>query len=119
MLSIRNERVEGRIPVRYRFGVPAKFSWQGRTGSRLQGEGITRDISVCGAYILTSTTPPADVALRLEFFLTPPDPTGHSVTIASEGRVLRVEHSTDGKTQSGFAVVSERFQILVVETERT
>jgi hypothetical protein len=116
---MQKSKVEARTSVRYRFGLPARFWWQGQAGRRLQGDGFTQDISVCGAYIQTSTFPPADVAVQLEILLTSPDATGHLVTLASEGRVLRVEHATDSKTPGGFAIVSKGFEIVVVEIKRT
>jgi hypothetical protein len=116
--SAPDQKMEARASVRYRFGTPAVFSWEGRAGSRLKGEGITRDISVGGAYIVTPTCPPADVAIQLEIFLTSPGTTGHSVGIAAEGRVLRIEHAVEGGAGSGFAVASKGFEILVVGIEQ-
>jgi hypothetical protein len=118
LTSERVQKVEARASVRYRFGVPARFWWAGQAGARLQGEGVTRDISVSGAYILTATYPPADVVVQLEIVLTPPDTTGHSVKIATEGQVLRIEHSAEGKARGGFAVASKGFEILVVGIEQ-
>jgi hypothetical protein len=117
--AMRKQQVEARTSVRYRFGLPARFWWNGQAGRRLQGEGFTQDISVCGAYILTSTFPPLDLTVQLEILLTSPDGTGHLVTLASQGRVLRIQHPADGKTPGGFAVVGKGFEILVVEIAQT
>jgi hypothetical protein len=68
-----DQKMEARAPVRYRFGTPAVFSWEGQSGGRLKGEGITRDISV-GGYILTPTCPSPKVVIQLEIFLTSPGP---------------------------------------------
>ena len=116
--SVPDQKMEARASVRYRFGTLAVFSWEGQAGNRLKGEGITRDISVGGAYILTSTFPPPDVVIQLEIFLTSPGTTGHSVGIAAEGRVLRIEHATEGRARGGFAVASKGFEILVVGIEQ-
>ena len=115
--SAPDQKMEARASVRYRFGTPAVFSWEGRAGGRLKGEGITRDISVGGAYILTPTCPPPDVVIQLEIFLTTPGASGHSVGIAAKGRVIRIEHAAESKAPSGFAVASKGFEILVVGIE--
>jgi hypothetical protein len=112
-----DQKMEARASVRYRFGTPAVFSWEGQSGGRLKGEGITRDISVGGAYILTPTCPPPKVVIQLEIFLTSPGTTGRSLRIAAEGRVLRVEHPAKGKARGGFAVASESFEIRDVGRE--
>lgn len=115
--SVPNQKMEARASIRYRFGTPAVFSWEGQAGARLKGEGITRDISVGGAYILTPTCPPPHVVIQLEIFLTSAGTTGHSVTIATEGRVLRVEHPAESKAGGGFAVAGNGFEIRDVETK--
>jgi len=103
--------MEARASVRYRFGTPALFSWDGHAGGRLKGDGVTRDISVCGAFILTPTCPPVGVVIQLEILLTAPDGTGNSVSIATKARVLRVEQAADGEARGGFAVASKGFEI--------
>ena len=96
-----DQKMEARASVRYRFGTPAVFSWAGHSGGRLKGEGITRDISVGGAYILTPTCPPPKVVIQLEIFLTSPGTTGRSLRIAAEGRVLRVEQQLGAGREEG------------------
>ena len=110
--------MEARASVRYRFGTPAVFSWKGQAGGRLKGEGVTRDICIGGAYILTPTCPPPEAVIQLEIFLTPSHgTTGRQLKIVTEGRVLRVEHPAKSKTQDGFAVAAKGFEILDVGTE--
>jgi hypothetical protein len=114
--SVPDQKMEARASVRYRFGTPAVFCWEGFAGSRLKGEGVTRDISVGGAYILTSTLPPCKAVIQLEIFFNSPA-TGRQVKIATEGRVLRVEHPAENTARGGFAVVGEGFEICDVGTE--
>src|ERR1700730_14829425 len=109
--SVPNQKMEARASIRYRFGTPAVFSWQGQAGGRLKGDGITRDISVGGAYILTPTCPPPEAVIQLEIFLTSPGTTGRSLRIVTEGRVLRVEHPANSKARGGFAIAGKRFEI--------
>jgi hypothetical protein len=117
LTSVPNKKMEARASVRYRFGTPAVFSWEGFAGSRLKGEGVTRDISVGGAYILTSTCPPCEIVIQLEIFLSSPATSGRQVKIATEGRVLRVEHPAESTARGGFAVVGKGFEIRDVGTE--
>src|SRR5579859_6770227 len=49
-----------RKEIRYRLDAPAVYSWEGMCGRRFHGEGITRDISVQGAFIVTATAPPPE-----------------------------------------------------------
>jgi hypothetical protein len=105
------QQVELRTIVRYRLGAPVVFSWRGQGPVRLQGEGITRDISARGAFILTPTSPPAEVMVMMEIFLPPLRDAGQSVRLVTEGRVIRIEHPAAETAQDGFAVVSEGFDI--------
>jgi hypothetical protein len=75
----------------------------GSTGARLKGEGLTRDISKRGAYILTRTFPPADTPIRLEIVLAVRD---LEYRIIGYGRVLRVEQPLKSQKWGGFAVWS-------------
>jgi PilZ domain len=113
---LRGQKAEARSAVRYRFGTPALFSWDGSGKGRLKGEGITRDISVGGAYIVTSTCPPPDATIHLEIFLTSAGTNGHHVKIVTDGWVLRVEHRGKVKARSGFAVESKGFEIIDVRS---
>jgi hypothetical protein len=76
----------------------------------LLGEGVTRDISLAGAFIFTRTCPPVGAALELDIFLSPaPGSGGRTVRIKTEATVIRVEHSA---VAEGFAVVSQDFTLL-------
>jgi hypothetical protein len=96
-----------RKDLRYRLDAPAVFSWEGSRQKRFQGEGITRDISVEGAFILTATAPPPDCPIQVDVLL--PSVTGMSamMRITGRARVVRVEHPSLGARVQGFAVVSD------------
>ena len=81
-----------RKEIRYRLDAPAVFSWEGAGHKRFQGEGITRDVSIQGAFILTATMPPPDCPIQLDLLL--PSLTGMKsmMRITGRARVLRVEH---------------------------
>jgi hypothetical protein len=96
-----------RREIRYRLDAPALFSWESLQHRRVQAEGVTRDISVLGAFILASMCPPIDVPVQVEVVL--PYLTGIKpiIRVSGAARVLRVEGTLEGKGESGFAVVSE------------
>jgi hypothetical protein len=110
--------MEMRKEIRYRLDAPALFSWESSQHERLQGEGITRDISVFGAFIVTPTCPPVDVPIQVEVVL--PSLTGPKpvIRVSGEARVLRVDHSSEGERENGFAVVSEDFSRWRMSTEQ-
>ncbi len=99
--------MEMRKEIRYRLDAPAVFSWENTHRRRLQGEGITRDISVQGAFILTATMPPPNCAIQVDLLL--PSLTGMSATmrITGKARVIRVEHHSADAWIHGFAVVTD------------
>jgi hypothetical protein len=100
------EPMEMRKEIRYRLDAPAVFSWEGAHHRRFQGEGITRDISVQGAFILTATLPPPDCPVQVDLLL--PSLTGMKamMRITGKARVLRVEHPSSDTWIHGFAVVT-------------
>jgi hypothetical protein len=110
--------MEMRREIRYRLDAPALFSWESSQHERLQGEGITRDISVFGAFIVTPTCPPVDVPIQVEVVL--PSLTGPMpvIRVSGEARVLRVDHSLKGEGENGFALVSEDFSPWRMSTEQ-
>ena len=103
--------MELRHALRYQLAAAVVFRWENSAGGQLQAEGITRDISVKGAFILTVNSPPAGIMLSVEIFLPRFDCSGRALRIVSEGRVIRVEHPVLGESRDGFAVVGEDFAI--------
>jgi hypothetical protein len=99
--------MEMRREMRYRLDAPAVFSWEGVRHRRFQGEGITRDISVQGAFILTATMPPRDCSFQVDLLL--PSLTGvmTSMRITGKARVIRLEHPSKDTWIHGFAVVTD------------
>ena len=110
--------MELRKEVRYRLEASACFFWESADHKRLQGEGVTRDISVFGAFIITPTCPSVDAPIQVEVVL--PSLSGHRPVIRVSGmaRVLRVEHRSRGLGENGFAVVSEDFSRWSLSTDQ-
>jgi len=100
--------MELRNKVRYRLLADAVFCWEGPQRKRLQGKGITRDISLAGTFIVTPTSPPVGATVELDIFLAPSSGVGKKVRIRTEAKVIRVEHSG---LPEGFAAVSQDFQL--------
>ncbi len=107
-LSARDAKalMELRKGIRYRLDASAIFFWEGGTRGRFQGEGITRDISAMGAFILTATMPPPGCLIQVDLFL--PSVSGMSVDvrITGEARVIRIEHRSMDDWIHGFAVAT-------------
>jgi hypothetical protein len=118
LTQTQDARMELRRELRYRLDAPAFFFWESAEHKRFQSEGITRDISVFGAFIVTATCPPVDAPIQVEVVL--PSLTGLKPVIRVSGaaRVLRVEHSSKGEGENGFAVVSEDFSRWNMSTDQ-
>ena len=103
--------MELRNRVRYRLSADAVFAWEGAARDRLLGEGITRDISITGAFVFTATSPPVGTTVHLDVFLSSHPRRGPAkrVRIETEAEVIRVEHSA---VAEGFAAVSRDFKLM-------
>jgi hypothetical protein len=99
--------MEMRKEIRYRLDAPALFYWESAEQRRLQGEGITRDISVFGAFIVSPTCPPVEAPVQFEVVLPSLAGAMPVIRIKGEARVVRVDHPTGGPVENGFAVVSQ------------
>ncbi len=102
--------MDNRKSVRYRLGASAVFSWEDSPGNRLRGEGVTRDISLVGAFIFTATCPPANTPVQLDVFLPPVQGRVPTARIRAKTQVLRIEGAEGVEELSGFAVVSQGFR---------
>jgi hypothetical protein len=100
------EGTDLRKETRYRLGAPALFSWEGANRKRFQGEGVTRDISVQGAFIFTLISPPVDCPIQLDLLLPPISGLSNIIRITGRARVIRAENRSGGVAANGFAVVT-------------
>jgi hypothetical protein len=85
------------------------FRWSGPDDGHYQGEGVTRDMSVAGAFVLTSTCPPPNSLVQVEVFL-PLSGGGSKALMKADMTVLRVEHDIAGN-RSGFSAISKGFSL--------
>jgi hypothetical protein len=101
--------MENRKEVRYRLDAPVLFSWEGPDHKLLQGEGITRDISVAGIFVVSPACPPVEAYVEFEVVLPSLPGIKSVVHIRGGARVRRVDHPTSGQEENGFAVASHDF----------
>jgi hypothetical protein len=101
--------VERRKAVRYRLAVPLVFRWQGSGHNCLQGDGLTRDISATGAYVLAATSPPANALIDVEIYLL--GFRERKLRIKARARVLRVEDSVMASRRLGFSLEGDGFHL--------
>jgi hypothetical protein len=101
------ETMDMRKDIRYRLDAPAVFSWEGARHKHFQGEGITRDISVQGAFILTATMPPPDCPIQVDLLLPSLAGVQAMMRITGKARVIRVERPSSDTWIHGFAVVTD------------
>lgn len=97
--------VELRKEVRYRLEAPATFTWENFQGRYLRGEGITRDISLFGAFILTPIIPPNLAFVQIEMALPALAANAPDIRIVGRARVVRIGHFEDGQDNCGIAVI--------------
>jgi PilZ domain-containing protein len=101
---------ERRKHVRYEVRVPVFFSWKRRGGAVFRSEGITRDISLRGAYVLSAICPPVDTFIEMEILLPRPLP-APNLLIVGKVRIQRVESSLTKKRDRGFSAVGSGFVV--------
>jgi hypothetical protein len=101
--------VERRKHNRYRLGVPVIFAWRDTRQVQHEGLGLTRDVSIRGAFVLTTSPPALKAKIKLKAFFPPLGRGAVPMRIRGEGRAVRVEAIKHHNAPGGFAVVGERF----------
>ena len=86
------------------------FRWSGPGDGSYQGEGVTRDISVAGAFVVTAACPPPNSLIQMEVFFLLSDG-GAKALMKADMMVLRVEHDVTGNKRSGFSAVGKGFSL--------
>jgi len=87
-----------------------KFIWSGPEDGHYQGEGVTRDMSVSGAFVFTATCPPPNSVVQMEVFF-PLSDDGSKAVMKADMIVMRVEHDIGGQQRSGFSAVGKGFSL--------
>lgn len=105
------QQVSRRRFQRFPLRVPAVFSWKSPRGARQKGEGLTRDISADGVFIVADCCPPSEAVIEFEVRLPALDTSGPPLRIRAAGHVVRTDGQFD-KFLQGFAVHSNRKFVL-------
>lgn len=84
------------------------FRWKRPDNQRFQGEGVTRDMSVEGVFVLSGTCPPVNALIHMEVIL-PLSDGASKAQMKAEMRVLRVDHDIAGTGRSGFSAAGKGF----------
>jgi len=93
--------LEQRKATRYRLNAPAFYWWESADGTLLEAQGMTRDISDRGVFIVGRQLPPAGVRVEINVHLPSVSSAARSAQLHGEGAVLRASEAEAG--QSGFA----------------
>jgi hypothetical protein len=104
--------VERRNAIRYRLDIPVVFRWQDGSGIRLNGEGVTRDVSEVGAYVFTARCPPLQTEVEIEIVV-PPLHGAPKAWLKGIMQVLRVEAGPGG--EGGFSLAGKALIISPAE----
>jgi hypothetical protein len=108
-------KFQARRFVRHRLEVPVRFSWIDRHGARHRAEGKTRDISPGGVFLSARACPPAGTPVGLSIFLPPLSEHIPSWKMQTKGRVVRVEPSGSKGRLGGFAAISDKISVRVLD----
>jgi hypothetical protein len=90
------EFMERRATIRYVVEVPVRFQWK-REGKMQEGEGLTRNISRDGLFVVGNLSPQVGDITSLEVSLRSVESPAPGVRLKAKGEVVRVEGN-------GFAV---------------
>jgi hypothetical protein len=104
------DSAERRGAVRYRLEVPLVFRWQGAGRNWFQCDGVTRDISAKGAYVLAVTSPPVGAVVHVEVYLL--GFRERKSRIKAMMKASRVDTNAGRSGRMGFALKGDSFQML-------
>jgi len=96
--------MELRKAARYRVSAPAFYCWRRADGTLQEAQGISRDISDRGVFVLAKDLPPLGMHVELQVRLPAVPGTSRSAQLHGEGTVVRT--SGRGARESGFAAAA-------------
>jgi len=94
---------------RFDLQATARFFWKDAAGSRFEGQGLTRDISETGVFVLTPHIPPSGTPVRLE--VRAMSLSGSDLLMRSKGHVVRVVGSAPPADGLGFAAATGSLEL--------
>jgi len=90
-----------RKATRYPLNAPVFYWWESADGTLQEAQGVTRDISDRGVFIVTRHLPPAGVRIEMDVHLPSVSSAARSAQLRGEGTVLRSSEAEGG--EPGFA----------------
>jgi hypothetical protein len=102
--------MERRRHPRHDLSAPVKFTWDRPDGSHCQGNGITRDFSAVGLFVLTGDPPPIGATVQFEADLKT-SRLDSAVNVRAKGLVNRVEATGLEGQIGGFAISTRRMRL--------
>jgi hypothetical protein len=104
------ELMERRRHQRYDLEAALSFAWKDPSGVPKSAEGLLRDISGGGVFVLADDLPPTGADVRFEVLVRSVLPTSRLV-ILGKGQVLRVEVGLMPKLSTGFSASVPTFTL--------
>jgi hypothetical protein len=90
---------------RYHVSAPATCRWISSNSQPHESRGLTRDVGICGVYVLSAIHPPSGSQIDLEIRLNNLDNTGPGMRLRGTGTVLRSEQTDENS--AGFAAAMQ------------
>jgi PilZ domain len=107
--------MDRRGKTRYDLRTQVRFSWKDPDGIRHDREGLTRDISEVGIFVLTDFHPPFGANVRFE--VSYPSASAQQVRIQAQGQVVRIEGADPSRAQGGFAAATKVIKLFSHERD--
>ena len=103
------DAVQPRKHNRYKLRGPMIFPWQDAIDAPRKAVGLTHEISLTGAFILTTSPPPLGANVRLKGFLPVVPHAVRALHLHGQGTVSRVKLPHEGEPKGGFEVEGKPF----------
>jgi hypothetical protein len=101
---------------RYELEAPVEFSWTEVEGKRHREQGLTRNISEFGIFVVTKYRPALGTPMSFEVSF--PSETGQRVRIQASGPVVRLETPHEPQGQCGFAAAISETRVFGEELRK-
>ena len=112
VLVNRKTAADQRRHRRYEMKVPARFLCPGAQRNPQWHNGMSRDVSQKGAFVVSSFCPAVGTVMRIEVLLPSPRRDSIPVHMCGQGKVVRVESCGEPAHLSGFGVEVSHFSLL-------
>lgn len=89
---------------RFDLSAPVTYSWE-QGSIRSAGRGTTRDVSECGLFVLTESSPPLGAVIEFEVSFSFRDDS--QIQMRAKGKVIRVDADGTAKAVHGFAAATK------------